>query len=604
MARYVFRALSIEDIQRINSSSVKQSIRARAPYSEEKSLYDAIRDGDADTRYISMTDRVSVADIKYCGLDRSNRLMRDSIVVLIDLDKLDSNKTHLGPAKECFKHNGSLNNPAINYTEADDEILYEDEIPPESYYEIPPLLLDIMTGYEITNSREENKDRICDLIVQGKSEELMTNLFSNVELNPIEKSFLEKYYGLIFEDNGKIRINQEKNQPLKGNIIGVERALKEEFGIMASNEEIKEPLLARCIQTQIIKSLNYKKAELWPLQSYRTPIREKIKAANMREGRYHVNFDEKELTDINKSGEERLSRRTLGGSLYYGDQQNGLALKASVDIPFGVRYRTTPEGYTAIQLYYSTLSYSKEKGEYRDSTEDKAGHGYSEVIYMASTQRENRLTDREALKRALGDLALTESELYREAQERRRIKEEERRREVDRKYKERLERDLLAGQQEEAITPEELTAIVRKEFTNPKAKFLNYKRLTLKHKRTRVELSRDEDFDKFATESIFDNPITFKSTSTKKPVQRMTISQLKTKQMTRRGKDGKQITYYVEVKENGDLGRDEYPSQYVYKVTIADLTDPHGLKSYETIKDQNSLRNFLSRMIDAPEIQR
>ena len=157
MARYVFRALSIEDIQRINSSSVKQSIRATAPYSEEKSLYDAIRDGDADTRYISMTDRVSVADIKYCGLDRSNRLMRDSIVVLIDLDKLDRNKTHLGPANECFKHNGSMNNPAINYTEADNEILYEDEIPPESYYEIPPLLLDIMTGYEITNSREEKR---------------------------------------------------------------------------------------------------------------------------------------------------------------------------------------------------------------------------------------------------------------------------------------------------------------------------------------------------------------------------------------------------------------------------------------------------------------
>ena len=84
----------------------------------------------------------------------------------------------------------------------------------------------------------------------------------------------------------------------------------------------------------------------------------------------------------------------------------------------------------------------------------------------------------------------------------------------------------------------------------------------------------------------------------------MKISQLKTKQMTRRGKDGKQITYYVEVKENGDLGRDEYPSQYVYKVSIADLTDPHELESYETIKDQNSLRNFLSRMIDAPEIQR
>lgn len=587
MARYVFRALNQEDIDNRNASDEKQSIFAKAPGDTRYSLFNFIMSGSRlRTRFIAMTDRVSIADIKYGSLNPTEATKRDSVVVLIDLDKLNPNLIHDGPAAECFKVNGSINNSAINATEADNEVIYENEIKPDCYHEIPPLLLDIMTAYEITNIKDTHKDKICDLIVKGKSEELMTKLFSNVELNPIEKFFVEKYYGLNFDDNGNVKINKEKNQPLKGDMIAVEEALKKEFNIIANNYELPKALLARCIHTKIIKSLNYKEAEISPLTYYNSPIREKTRAKNMSKGRYHINY--KEPPQDEQTGKRIIGIRRLGSNLYYADNDFG-SIDGAINIPQGISYDTTTEGYIALHAYYSTLSYDEISGEYVDSTDLHFGNRHNETVYMASMQKikesglqtKNAITSKEILRQALGDLALTKSEC-----DSKRLQEKKARKEEETRTKEA--NAILASQAKGELPPDRLAAELRRNLGEPNAKFLKY------GKKTKLALQKDQAYEDFMNKTVFGKPLTF-TTSKNKPVQSIEIQQIPTRKVTKQVGEN-QITYYKVA--DGSMDFIDLPSQYFYSVKITDLADKHQCKTTIYIKDEDSLKKFLEAITE------
>ena len=249
MARYVYRALNQSDIERLNANQGRGSILAKIPGDNRISLYSFIVSGSRiDSRFISLTDYMSIADIKFGSLDPTNKPKRDSRFVVVDLDLLNQEKIHLAPGEECFKHTNSLNGMAINATESDNEIIYEDEIPEKAYREINPLLVDILTAYDNNWINDKQKDKICELLFQGKSEELIQKLFSGTKPNFIEKLFIEKYYGIIFDEQGNATINPDRSQPLIGDMVGVEQELKKELNIQARDREMPDALLGRGIQ--------------------------------------------------------------------------------------------------------------------------------------------------------------------------------------------------------------------------------------------------------------------------------------------------------------------------------------------------------------------
>ena len=248
MARYVFRALNQSDIERLNANHGRGSILAKRPGNARISLYTFIVSGSRiDSRFISMTDYMSIADIKFGSLDPTDKIKRDSRFIVVDLDFLEEKKLHLSTGEECFKHTNSLNGMAIHATESDKEIIYEDEIPEHAYREINPLLVDILTAYDNNLVNAKDTDKICDFIFQGKSEEIIQKLFSGTNPNFIERFFIEKYYGIIVDEQGNAKINPDRNQPLIGDMVGVEQELKKKFNIQARDKEMPEALLGRCI---------------------------------------------------------------------------------------------------------------------------------------------------------------------------------------------------------------------------------------------------------------------------------------------------------------------------------------------------------------------
>ena len=74
MARYVYRALNQSDIERLNANQGRGSILAKRPGDTRISLYSFIVSGSRiDSRFISLTDYMSIADIKFGSLDPTNK---------------------------------------------------------------------------------------------------------------------------------------------------------------------------------------------------------------------------------------------------------------------------------------------------------------------------------------------------------------------------------------------------------------------------------------------------------------------------------------------------------------------------------------------------
>ena len=584
MARYIFRALNHEDIDRINGSETKPSILAKAPHDTQYTLFNFVMSGSRlKTRFIAMTDSVSVADLKYASLDPLDMTKRDAPVVLIDLDKLQPDILHDCPAYECVEYNHSLANTAIFATEADNEIIYENEIPAEAYHEIPPLLLDVLTGYDLSFVRDEHKDRLCDRIVKGESEEIIKKLLENVSLNDIEKAFIEKYYGLIFNQDGSVRINNDKNQPLKGDMVGIEKYLKEKFHIEARDSEMPPAFLGRCIQSRILNHLNYEAAQVVPLKNYSSPVRENLSAMNMQEGRYHKNYigAPKQIT----TGVNGYSGRRVGKCLVYSDFNY-------LQLPIDIAYHTSPEGHIALHLFSTRLIYDPEKYKYREVSDFQGRSQLYESVYFSANVREQGVPTKEILKTALGKYSLTKAELVEKQAREARARREEQQRKIEQERRATEERVLRESQKKGKLTPEIMTQILRQRIQDPRTKFHNNKGKELK-------LVKDEAYERFMQESIFDTPLQFSNKSNKKIVQMINVKRIPTVPREKKGLNGEIITYYKPESEKYNFVKD-LPSEFFY---IIEVMDNKGMNLMRPVSTLDNLNNWMKMFMDQPERQ-
>lgn len=536
MARYVFRALNEEDIARLNSSSEKLSIVAKNPNDTRYSIRNFVKNGRLRSKFIAMTDSIGVADIKYGTLPGSKLTKRDSIIIMVDLDKLDESRIHYSPAAECDAERTDVRDMAIYGTEADNEVIYEGELPADSYHEIHPLLVDIMTGYDMSmfgGRKYEPTDKICEMIAEGKSEKLIKDLLKNVSLNPIEKEFVEKYYGLIIGDDGNVSINPDRNQPLKGDMEGVEKHLAECFHIVGRNGSFKPGLLGRCIQTNIIERLNYTEAKITPLPHYTSPNREKISPRNMSEGRYHINH--LDLTE-NKKDKTGTRGRRLGDCLYYTDRERqSSTLDRAIALPYKIEYKATPEGYVGIHIFTKYLGYDSNNQVYDIEPDGFGRDKIHESIYMGSFARKQEVPTKQFLETALGDMALTASEVEQKVKEERQLKLETEKREAE-------IQKLKAAKEKGDLPPEIVEEFLRKVFCKDGTKMLSVDDTKMQRE---VYLLKNKSFERFATETVFDTPLSFRTKSGKKPVQTFTISRIPTRKRNKKGRNGEIIECYV-----------------------------------------------------------
>lgn len=419
MARYVFRGLNKADLERINADGEKKSIKAKRPNDTEFTLYQFITSAtrrNLQSRFISLTDDPSVADIKYASLKYQDRVKRDSEVIVVDLDRLEQQtkrEAHLAPAKECSEEANGLNDSVFKYSEADNEIICENEIPADCYYVVQPLLLDILTGYSMEYSKN-GIDKVCDQIFAGKSEELVSNLLKSAQLNDIEKFFVEKYYGVIFNEDGSISINKAKNQPLRGDIFGVEEEIKKQFHIVLDNPNYSKTgdraLLARCIQTGVIRKLDYKTAQIDSLPNYTAPIREMAKAEYIREGRIHQHCkrppnpfnwidsisENKRLSDI---------ARSISNCLRFDPKKFRKYKIDRVKLPKGITYTTLPDGKIGVELRYQVLERTEKSTIFRREQQEWGPHKGDDIIrrvsYTAEIPRAKAIKASEVVEEAI-----------------------------------------------------------------------------------------------------------------------------------------------------------------------------------------------------------
>ena len=573
MARYVFRGLNQDDIVRLTNGGPGTSIVAKNPNSKTK-LRTFIQKGRAKTKFIAMTDSIGVADIKFGGLDTACPNKRDSMIVLVDLDKLP------GPiyydTANAFENPTTSREMALNSTEADNEVVCEKEIPADAFRVIPPLLVDIMTGYEITTyagGAYKAIDAVCDKIMDGKSNDLIKQLFSGVELNPIEKAFIENYYGLIIGDDGSIKINPQQNNKLIGDMEGVEDYLKKRFHI---ESPFSTTFLGRSIHTGIINKLNYEKAGIQPLRSYSSPRRDKLSTRNMAKGRYHVNV--RDLTRGDTPMEKSFGR-SLGGCLLYNDAGK-TTFSSTVSVPKSVRYDFTDDGHVAIHIFYSDLRYDNHSQKY-------AEQGMFEEVFLGSTVKELVLPPdtnlKKFLKVALGDYALTRFELN-EATQKRRLAEQAERAQAEKNQR------LKEAQQKGELPPEIVESFLRKTFGQEGVRM---KSAGDKKGQKEVYLIKDKNFEKFTEETVFDTPLNFKTKTGKSPVQTFNITRIPTRKRTRKGRNGEIIEYYVpeDEKEYGFAG--EAPTPYIYYIKV----DYKGNGKGAVISNLDSLKAYIGEQV-------
>ena len=573
MARYVFRGLNQDDIVRLTNGGARTSIVAKDPNSESK-LRTFIKNGRAKTKFIAMTDSIGVADIKFGCLDAACPNKRNSMIVLVDLDQL-SEPIYYATAN-AFKNPTTSREMALNSTEADNEVVCEKEIPADAFRVIPPLLVDIMTGYEITTyagGAYKAIDDVCDKIMAGKSNDIIKQLFSGVELNPIEKAFIENYYGLIIGDDGSIKINPQQNNKLIGDMEGVEDYLKKRFHI---ESPITTTFLGRSIHTGIINKLNYEKAGIQPLRSYSSPRRDKLSTRNMAKGRYHVNV--RELTR-GETPMEKSYGRSLGGCLIYNDAGT-TTLSSTISVPKSIRYDFTDDGHVAIHVFYSDLRYDKNSQQYAEKAK-------VEELFLGSTVKEVVLPPNTELKKflkvALGDYALTSFEL-KEATKKRRLVEQ-----AERAQEEKNQR-LKEAQQKGELTPEIVESFLRKTLGQEGVRM---KSAGDPKGQREVYLIKDKNFESFTEKTVFDTPLNFKTKTGKSPVQTFTITRIPTRKRTRKGRNGEIIEYYVpeDEKEYGFAG--EAPTPYIYFIRV----DYKGKGRGAVISDLDSLKAYIDKHI-------
>ena len=325
--------------------------------------------------------------------------------------------------------------------------------------------------------------------------------------------------------------------------------------------------------------LNYRNADIRPISSYKTPIREQAIGMNLFGGRYHKDY--RELTRTKSIGVGSIRRaRTIGTNMYYDNP-------SLVFYPYSIRYVEDKNGNFAIHIGINGIKYDEHESVYKEFQEYYGKSNVPEYVYMGS--RDKTITGKQYLREALGTMALTSGEIAEKKRQ-----EAAKNATASRIAEERQKQEVLANAKEEdQLTPEELTRIVREKFSRPKAKFINAKT----NKKT--FLRKDEEYGKLMKESAIGPTFSFDG-SNKKVVQKVRIEQIPMRQKTRQTKEFGEITYYEVANERERIDT-KYPTPYLYKLHII---DNKGFITTYFISNRERLEDILSKVVEVPNIDR
>lgn len=330
--------------------------------------------------------------------------------------------------------------------------------------------------------------------------------------------------------------------------------------------------------------LNYQNADICPLSYYKSPIREQAIGMNLRAGRYHQDY--KGLTRPKNIGLASIKRvRTIGINLYYDNP-------AMVLYPYNIRYIEDGKGNFAIHMGINGIKYDEHESEYKEFQEYYGKSNVPEYIYMGS--RDKTITGKQFLREALGNQALTSREVSGRERKELAAKNKVTERVVARIDEDRRKNQVLANAKEEdQLTPEELTRIVREKFSRPRAKFINAKT------NKKAFLRKDEEYEKLMKESAIGPTFSFNG-SNKKVMQKVRIEQVPMRQKTRQTKEFGEITYYEVANERERIDT-KYPTPYLYKLYIIDNKESITINFIST---RERLEEVLSKVVEVPNIDR
>ena len=329
--------------------------------------------------------------------------------------------------------------------------------------------------------------------------------------------------------------------------------------------------------------LNYRNADIRPISSYKTPIREQAIGMNLRGGRYHKDY--RELTRTKSIGVGSIRRaRTIGTNMYYDNP-------SLVFYPYSIRYVEDKNGNFAIHIGINGIKYDEHESEYKEFQEYYGKSNVPEYVYMGS--RDKTITGKQYLREALGTMALTSREIT-EKERQEATKNVTASRIAARIDEERQKQLVLANAKEEdQLTPEELTKIVRERFSRPRARFINAKT------NKKAFLLKDEEYERLMKESAIGPTFSFNG-SNKKVVQKVRIEQIPMRQKTKRTEQFGEITYY-EVANESERIDTKYPTPYLFKLHIID--NKEFITTY-FISNRERLEEILSKVVEVPNIDR
>lgn len=199
MSRFIYRVIrEDEDI------SEGIMVGCRTPAANEREILDRLRyhiqngsnESYTEKFFISMTEKFEVTH-KY----RRSATNKKSRVVLIDREAISQDVISLSNLEETFARNDTaLVKKAKNYTQADSELLTAEDIVPEQFKEISPLMFDIFDAINSSIAKdnpESNREREMLEFLQTvyfDSTEFETILQEPTELDVYEHYFFENYY--------------------------------------------------------------------------------------------------------------------------------------------------------------------------------------------------------------------------------------------------------------------------------------------------------------------------------------------------------------------------------------------------------------------------